>query len=103
MCYLGLYEADSFYHGTAQGYADPALDKAVSLKRHVGKHDRLYIEATAAYKDALKNAKPGSNFSPELQLWRELVKKYPRDTEKHGSSWRSIPVGKNRWRSYNPF
>jgi tetratricopeptide (TPR) repeat protein len=81
MCYWGLYEAESFYHGTTQGYADPALDKAIGLKRHVTKHDRLYIEATAAYRDARKNSKPGSNSLPDLQLWRELVKKYPKDME----------------------
>jgi tetratricopeptide (TPR) repeat protein len=57
------------------------LDKAVGLKRHVSKHDRLYIEATAAYRDTRKSPKPGSNSPPDLQLWRELVKKYPKDTE----------------------
>ena len=34
-----------------------------------------------AQRDARKNAKPGSNSPPDLQLWRELVKKYPKDTE----------------------
>ena len=81
LCYWGLYKAESFYHGTAQGYADQALAKAISLKSHTSKHERLYIEATAAYKDALKNARPRSNFSKELQLWRKLVKRYPKDTQ----------------------
>jgi tetratricopeptide (TPR) repeat protein len=81
MCYWGLYKAESFYHGTAQGYSRQALAKAVSLKGHASKRERLYIEASAAYEDALKNAKPVPNFSEELQLLRKLVKEYPKDTQ----------------------
>lgn len=79
MGYWGLYEAESSYHSTAQGYAARALAKAVSLKRHASKHERLYIEASAAHEDALK--KPVANFSQEVQLWRRLVKQYPKDTQ----------------------
>jgi tetratricopeptide (TPR) repeat protein len=81
MCYWGLYEAESFGHGTQQGYADEALAKAISLQRHASKRERLYIEATAAGKDPRKNTSLGSSPSQELQLWRKLVKKYPKDTE----------------------
>jgi len=81
MCYWGLYEAESFYHGTARGYAGQALAKAVSLKRHAGKRERLYIEATAAYENALKSANPDASFSHSLELWRALVRKYPKDTQ----------------------
>jgi hypothetical protein len=78
MCYWGLYQALSFWHGTEQGYANEALGKAVSIKGHASKRERLYIEAS---RDALKNARPGSNSSRDVQLWRKLVKKYPKDTE----------------------
>jgi tetratricopeptide (TPR) repeat protein len=81
MCYWGLYKAEVFYHGTAQGYARQALAKAVALKNHASKHERSYIEASAAYEDALKNAKPFPNFSQELQILRKLVNKYPKDTQ----------------------
>ena len=81
MCYWGLYKAESFYHGTAQGYADQALAKATSLKGHASKHERLYIEASVAHEDAWKNAKPTPNFSQELHLLRKLVKKYPKDSQ----------------------
>jgi len=81
MCYWGLYQALSFWHGTEQGYANEALAKAVSIKRHTSKRERLYIEATEASRDALKNARPGSNSSREVQPWRKLVKKYPKDSE----------------------
>jgi tetratricopeptide (TPR) repeat protein len=81
MCYWGLYNAESFYHGTAKGYAAQALAKAVSLKHHASKRERLYIEATAADEDAAKNRHPGAMFSPDLHLWRKLVKQYPQDTQ----------------------
>jgi tetratricopeptide (TPR) repeat protein len=81
MCYWGLYKAESLSHSTAQGYAGRALAKAVSLKEHASKRERLYIEASAAYEDALKNAKPVPNFSQTMQLWRKLVKEYPKDTQ----------------------
>jgi tetratricopeptide (TPR) repeat protein len=81
MCYWGLYKAESFYHSTAQGYAEQALAKAVSLKDRASKRERLYIEASAAFEDALKNAKPAPDFSPELRLLRQLVKEYPKDIQ----------------------
>ena len=81
MCYWGLYKAESFYHSTAKGYAGQALAKAVSLKRHASKRERLYIEASAAYDDAAKNGGAGSTSSQGLELWRKLVREYPKDTE----------------------
>jgi tetratricopeptide (TPR) repeat protein len=68
MCYWGLYKAESFYHSNAQGYARQALTTAISLEHYASKRERLYIEATAAERNA-------------PQLWRKLVKKYPKDTE----------------------
>ncbi len=71
MCYWGLYKAEAFYHSTAQGYAGQALAKAVSLKNHASKRERLYIEATAMQ----ENTRRG------LELWRTLVRKYPKDSQ----------------------
>jgi tetratricopeptide (TPR) repeat protein len=68
MCYWGLYKAESFYHSNAQGYARQALTKAISLEHYASRRERLYIEATAADQNA-------------SQLWRKLVRKYPKDTE----------------------
>jgi tetratricopeptide (TPR) repeat protein len=81
MCYWGLYKAEAFYHGTAQGYAGEALNQAVGLKDHVGKHDRLYIEASVAHENALAKSEANPDFSQEVRLWRKLAKKYPRDTQ----------------------
>ena len=81
ICYWGLYEAESVGHPTSPAYADPALAKAIALKGHAGKRERLYIEATVASKTAAKKAGPGSDSSSALKLWRKLAKKYPRDTQ----------------------
>src|SRR5215469_16010889 len=57
MCYWGLYQAESFFHGTSRDYAGEALSQAVSLKNHASKRERLYIEAAAVYEDGLKARK----------------------------------------------
>jgi tetratricopeptide (TPR) repeat protein len=74
ICYWGLYKAESFYHSTAQGYAGRALEKAVSLKDNGSERERLYIEATAAQRNASGN-------SQAVELWRKLVREYPEDTQ----------------------
>jgi hypothetical protein len=81
MCYWGLAEALAFYHSTERGYAPQALAKAVSLKKHASKRERLYIEATAAEQQDRENARRGVRSSQSVALWRKLVKKYPKDTE----------------------
>lgn len=87
MCYWGLYEALSFYHGTERGYAPQALAKAVSLENRASKRERLYIEATAAGQQDFENARRGVRTSKSLDLWRKLVKKYPKDTEARLFLW----------------
>ena len=83
MCYWGLYQAETFRRGTSKHFADQALAKAVSLKGHASKAERLYIEASAAHEAAEKNKKDDDNDpeSKEVQLWRKLVKHSPKDTQ----------------------
>lgn len=83
ICYWGLYQAESFRHSAGKYYAKRALAKAVSLKGHVSKAERLYIEASAAHEAALEDAKGDEepDFSKEVQLWRKLVKHSPKDTQ----------------------
>jgi hypothetical protein len=83
MCYWGLYQAETFRRGTSKHFADQALAKAVSLKGHASKAERLYIQASAAHEAAEKNKKDDDNGpeSKEVQLWRKLVKHSPRDTQ----------------------
>ena len=76
MCYWGLYKAESFYHGTAPGYAAPALASAMSLRTHASRRERLYIEASAAHEDGKDDG--GSR---ELEILRKLVKENSKDTQ----------------------
>jgi tetratricopeptide (TPR) repeat protein len=83
MCYWGLYQAETFRRSTAKHFADQALAKAVGLKGHASKAERLYIEASAAHEAALKAAKDDdkADQSKEIQLWRKLVKRNPKDLQ----------------------
>lgn len=83
MCYWGVYQAETAYHSMAKYYADLALNKAESLKGHVSKAERLYIEAGVAHEAALKAVKQEekADFSKELQVWRKLVKSNQTDTQ----------------------
>lgn len=83
MCYWGIYQAEIFRHSSSKHFADAALSKAVSLKGHASKAERLYIEASAAReaeeKDKKNQDKEGE--SREVQILRKLVKHSPRDTQ----------------------
>ena len=79
MCYWGLYQAESFYHSTAQGYAGRALAKAVGLKSKASERERLYIEASVAHEEAMESVRPRSIAPNELDLWRTVVRDYPKD------------------------
>ena len=83
MCYWGIYQAEIFRHSSSKHFANDALAKAVSLKGHASKAERLYIEASAAHeaeeKDKKDDAKEGD--SREVQILRKLVKHSPKDTQ----------------------
>ncbi len=83
MCYWGIYQIETAFHSTAKSFANLALIKAVSLKSHVSKAERLYIEAGVAHDAALRAAKQEGNaeFSKEVLVWRKLVKNKPADTQ----------------------
>jgi tetratricopeptide (TPR) repeat protein len=81
MCYWGIYHAELFTHSNAKYYAKQALEKAVSLKGHAGKAERLYIEASEASEAADKSKKKDKNESKEVQLYRKLVKHSPADMQ----------------------
>src|SRR5437870_993382 len=94
VCYWGLYKAESFGHGTQQGYEDEALAKALSLRRRASKRERLYIEAMAADNNALKQSKPEAASSEAPQLWRKLVQHHPKDIQARIFMAQSLRDGK---------
>src|SRR4029077_8072956 len=81
MCYWGIYRAELFTHSNAKYYAKQALEKAVRLKGHVSRAERLYIEASDASEAADKSEKKDKKESKEVQLYRKLVKHYPADRQ----------------------
>lgn len=81
MCYWGLYRAESYYHSTEPDYAAVSLAKAVSLEKHASKRERLYIEADSAYDAARKNVRDQAGLMKSIDLWRKVVKEYPKDTQ----------------------
>ncbi len=83
MCYWGLYLAETFRRSSSKHFADEALAKAVTLKGHASKAERLYIEASAAHEAAEKDKKDADDVgdSRDVQILRKLVKRYPKDTQ----------------------
>jgi hypothetical protein len=83
MCYWGVYQAEKFRLSNSAYFADPALAKAVSLKGHASKSERLYIEASAAADAAEKSEKEEKKTgdSKEVQIYRKLVKGSPADMQ----------------------
>ena len=81
MCFWGLYQAESFYHSTAQGLAGNALRQAAELKEHVGARERLYIEAAVVREKAMHDPNPRPLYEEQQQLLQKLVKDYPEDVQ----------------------
>jgi tetratricopeptide (TPR) repeat protein len=83
MCYWGIYQAEKFSHSNSKFYSNQALEKAISLKNHASKAERLYIEASAAAEAAEKSGKEDTSAgdSKEVQIYRKLVKKNPKDMQ----------------------
>jgi len=86
MCYWGIYRAyKSNYRIETSYYQEQALAKAVSLKNHAGKAERLIIEASAAAEAAEKSGQKenqkGAKESEEVRLYRKLIKRDPKNTQ----------------------
>ena len=83
MCYWGLYQALMFRGDGPTAYSEQALAGAVRLKHRASRQEQLYIEAAVADNDAIKAAGPGkhSDNSKQVAILRQLVKKYPRDSQ----------------------
>jgi tetratricopeptide (TPR) repeat protein len=84
MCYWGIYQAaKTNYRAENRYYRDQALAKAVSLKSHASKSERLYIEASVAAEAADNSGKKDKNTtdSKEVRIYRKLVKRDPKDLQ----------------------
>jgi tetratricopeptide (TPR) repeat protein len=82
MCYWGIYHAETFAHSNSKYYANQALTKAVSLKGHASKAERLYIEASAAEAaERPEEREKSKQESRAVQIYRKLVKSNPKDLQ----------------------
>ena len=83
MCYWGVCQAEQFTHSNSKFYSNQALAKAVSLKGHASKAERLYIEASAAAEAADNSGgeAKGAGDSKEVRIYRKLVKQNPKDMQ----------------------
>ncbi len=79
ICYWGLFQAESFYHGLSQGYAAPALARAVELKGHASKRERMFIEAAATSESEPRTNKSGPPTDTSAEILRKLVKDDPKE------------------------
>ncbi|GGA54498.1 hypothetical protein GCM10011507_02220 [Edaphobacter acidisoli] len=78
MCYWGLYQALMMRTGKTTAYTDAALASAVRLRKKAGKQSQPYLDAAVA--DNGVEVGPGKNVK-EIAIWREAVKKYPKDLQ----------------------
>ncbi len=81
MCFWGLYQAESFYHSTAQGLAGNALREADALKEHASPRERLYIDAAVAHEKAMHDPNLGPLEDESQQLLQKIVKDHPQDLQ----------------------
>jgi tetratricopeptide (TPR) repeat protein len=100
MCYWGLYEAESNYHSTIKDYSAAALATAARLESRAGEAERLYIEASVAHESAMKSMQRGT--SQEVSILRQLVAKYPSDTQAQIFLANALPDGYDMKGEPNP-
>ena len=87
MCYWGLNQALVFRNSGSTEYSAPALANAVRLRGNAGKAAQLYIEAAVAASESSKASAPPpptgapSNNEKEVAAFRQLVAKFPADTQ----------------------
>jgi hypothetical protein len=84
MCFWGVYQAaKTNYRMQDKYYRNQALSKAVSLKGHASKSERMYIEASAAAEAAEKSEQKDKSKteSKDIQIYRKLVKHDPKDLQ----------------------
>ena len=79
ICHWGLAESLGIHNSEVQGYAHEELMKAVALRSHADKRERMYIDASQAEarpEDEAKNTQKGETTEAIL---RKIVQKYPED------------------------
>jgi len=92
ICHWALANSLGIHNKEVQGYAHDELMKAIVLKPHADKREKLYIEAA----EADQAAKPeGSDDAedPATTIMRKIVQKYPKDIAARLFLSESLPGG----------
>jgi tetratricopeptide (TPR) repeat protein len=76
MCYWGLAQAVQFRGPEEKVYGDKALDQAKRLASKASKTDKLFIAAADT-----ESKEEGKDHSASIAIYRQLVKKEPKDVE----------------------
>jgi tetratricopeptide (TPR) repeat protein len=81
MCFWGLAQAEGIGHSERKVYGKRALAEAVRLKGHASGSDKFYIEAAEAEAAEAESDAKDDGEKKEVGIFRQLVKKYPHDTQ----------------------
>src|SRR5579859_3196497 len=92
ICHWALANSLGIHNKEVEGYAHDELMKAVALKPHADKREKMYIEAAQAD----QSAKPEDKNDKEDQataILRKIVQKYPKDIAARLFLSESLPGG----------
>src|SRR5580698_8274561 len=81
ICHWALSESLGIHNQEVQGYAHDELTKAVALRSHADKREKMYIDAAQAEDGSItgKYASRGNGDGRSTQILRQIVHKYPND------------------------
>jgi len=81
ICHWALSESLGIHNQEVQGFAHDELIKAVALRRHADKREKMYIDAAQAESGSIpgKYASRESNDDASKTILRQIVHKYPKD------------------------
>jgi len=77
ICHWALANSLGIHNQEVEGYAHDELMKAVALKSHADKREKMYIDAAQAEDAAKEGDKSGEEKS--TAILRQIVRKYPKD------------------------
>jgi hypothetical protein len=81
ICHWALSESLGIHNQEVQGYAHDELTKAVALRNHADKREKMYIDTAQAESGSItgKYASREGNDDASKTILRQIVHKYPKD------------------------
>src|SRR5580698_5512644 len=81
ICHWALSESIGIHNQEVQGYAHDELTKAVALRNHADKREKMYIDAAQAEAGSItgKYASANKDDDQGKSILRQIVHKYPKD------------------------